>query len=424
MTVGVVGAGISGLTVVHELENRGADVLAYEARDEPGGVMRSRHVDGRVVELGPQRLRLTPGIDSLIDDLGLRDQLRFGDDDQPLYLYYDGELRVVPLSVREALTTNLLSLRGKLRILKEPFTDPARPGETVDEFLVRKFGPQAARRFFGPLYSGLYGTETQEMPMQYSLGRVLEKRGIDGSILLWIVRKLLSGSETPPVCTFDDGLGELPRRLYEAHADSIALETPVTQIRNCEHEEGFELVTENDAAVVDDVVLTTPAGTSADLLESVDSGLAATLDRFNYNPIAIVFLESAFDREGIGTLVPSTEPSQISGLTWNASFLDRDRVFTCYIDPGRYPDLIDASDDELAAVATTEFERITGADATPLDVHVWTPGMPAYDRSWTAMDDLELPDGIHLCANYVGRAGIPGRIRNGTRLADTLAGGK
>ncbi len=33
--------------------------------------------------------------------------------------------------------------------------------------------------------------------------------------------------------------------------------------------------------------------------------------------------------------------------------------------------------------------------------------MPAYDRSWTAMDDLELPDGIHLCANYVGRAGFP-----------------
>ncbi len=117
------------------------------------------------------------------------------------------------------------------------------------------------------------------------------------------------------MCTFDDGLGELPRRLYEAHADSIALETPVTQIRNCEHEEGFELVTENDAAVVDDVVLTTPAGTSADLLESVDSGLAATLDRFNYNPIAIVFLESAFDREDRDTrAVDGAESDQRSHL--------------------------------------------------------------------------------------------------------------
>ncbi|ELY45946.1 protoporphyrinogen oxidase [Natronorubrum bangense] len=418
MKIGVVGAGISGLSLVHSLADRDVDVVAFEARQEPGGIMRSRHVDGHVLELGPQRLRLTPKIESMVDELGLREQLRTGDDSKPLYVYHDGELSVVPLSVREAVTTDLLSPLGKLRILKEPLTGPAKPGETVDEYLVRKFGRQAARRYLGPLYSGLYGTDTRDMLMEYSLGRALENAGIDGSVLLWVGRKVLSGRETPPICTFQDGLGQLSQRLYDAHADTIALETAVNDILDVD--DGFELVTDAGVERVDEVILTTPAETSAKLLASVDSDLEATLQRFNYNPIGMVFLESAFDGDGIGTLVPSHADSQISGLTWNASFLGRDRVFTCYIDPGSDPRMNERSDDELGTLAATEFERITGSPATPIDVHRWNPGMPAYDRSWTAMDDLELPSGVHLCSNFVGRAGIPGRVRNAARLAAEL----
>lgn len=421
MKVGVVGAGISGLALVHSLAERDVDVAAFEAREVPGGVVQSRRVDGRVVELGPQRLRLTPGLESIVDDLGLRDRLAFGDDDQPIYVYHDGELRVAPLSVREAVTTDLLGPLGKLRMLLEPLTGPARPDETVDDFLVRKLGTQAARRYLGPLYSGLYGTDPRDMLVEYSLGRVLEKAGVDRSVLLWVVRTLWEGGESPPICTFEDGLGELTDGLYEAHADAISLETPVESVR--EREGGYELETAEGTERVDEVVLTTPAPTCADLLAPIDADLEATLRRFNYNPIGMVFLESAFDGTGIGTLIPPGSDAQISGLTWNSSFLDRDGLFTCYVDPLSYPALTEASETELGRVGAAEFERITGAPATPIHVHRWDPGMPAYDRSWTATDDLELPDGIHLCANFVGRPGIPGRLRNAARLADELADG-
>ncbi|MDQ2052861.1 protoporphyrinogen oxidase [Natronolimnohabitans sp. A-GB9] len=419
MKVGVVGAGISGLTLVRSLAEQDVDVVAFEAREEPGGVVQSRHVDGHVVELGPQRLRLTPGLESMIEELGLRDRLQTGDDEQPIYVYHDGELKVAPLSVREALTTDLLGPAGKLRMLLEPLFGPPRPNETVDEFLVRKFGKQASRRYLGPLYSGLYGTDPRNMLVEYSLGRVLEKAGIDRSVLLWVVRKLLSGRETPPICTFEGGLGELTQGLYDAYADAIELGTPVETIRK--RDDGFELVTADTVEYVDEVVLTTPAETCAELLAPVDSGLEATLRRFNYNPIGMVFLESDFDGTGIGTLVPPGSDVQISGLTWNASFLDRDGLFTCYIDPLSYPPLSDASDEELGRVGAAEFERITGTAAAPIHVHRWEPGMPAYDRSWTAMDDLELPAGVHLCTNFVDRPGIPGRIRTATRLARELA---
>ena len=418
MRVGVVGAGISGLSAVHELADSGAEVVAFEARDEPGGIVRSRRIDGHLVELGPQRLRLTPGIESLVDALDLREELRFGDDDQPLYIYHDGQLRVVPLSVREAVTTDLLSPLGKLRILAEPLTGPARDGETVDDFLVRRFGKQAARRYMGPLYSGLYGTDPREMSMEYSLGRALDSAGVGRSLLVWLVRRLLTGRETPPICSFEEGLGTLTTALYEAHTDAISLDTPVTAIERAG--KGYDLHTETGTERVDEVVVTTPAATSAELLEPVDADLASTLRRFTYNPITMVFLESEFDRKGIGALVPSGGELPISGSTWNASFLDREGLFTCYVDPNSYPGMVDSTDAELGRVAADAFEVLSGASATPIGVHRWDPGMPAYDGSWTAMDELSTPEGIHLCANFVGRAGIPGRIRSAKGIVETI----
>lgn len=423
MTVCVVGGGVSGLALVHALEKRGVDVVAYEAAAEPGGLVKSRRVDGHVLELGPQRLRLTPTIATLIDELELGDELVYGDDDQPLYVYHDGRLGVAPLSVREAITTDLLSLRGKLRILGEPLTGPPRAGETVAEFLTRKFGTQAARRYMGPLYSGLYGTDPDDMYVEHSLGRALANAGVDGSILLWATKAVLSGRDPPPICTFGDGLKRLPEALADTHADRVHFETPVREIRRTDDRASYEVVTDDGTTVADDVVLTTPAGTSAALLESAEPELAATLSRFAYNPIAMVYLESDFTEPGIGCLVPDSEPLPISGATWNASFLGRDRLFTCYVDAGSYPDVCEASDADLEAAAAGAFEQITGASATPIYVHRWDPGMPAYDRSWTALDDLEVPDGLHLCTNFTERAGLPGRIRHATRLADELSAG-
>jgi len=188
--VAVVGAGVSGLATVHRLRKRGVDTVCFEADDRPGGIVRTVHDNGRVLELGPQRLRLTPPVEGLVDELGLRDEVREGDD-APLYVYHDGELRVAPLSVGEAVTTNLLSWRGKARVLAEPLTRSAHDGETVDRLLTRKFGREAARHFLIPLYSGLYGTPADEMPAEHSVARALDDAGVGRSVLR------LGGKEAP-----------------------------------------------------------------------------------------------------------------------------------------------------------------------------------------------------------------------------------
>jgi oxygen-dependent protoporphyrinogen oxidase len=417
--VAVIGGGVSGLATVEYLRRRGVDAVCFEAEDRPGGVMRTMRQDGRVLELGPQRLRLTPPVGSLVEELCLSDDVREGED-APLYVYHDDALRVAPLSVREAFTTDLLSWRSKARILAEPLTGPPREGETVGDLLTRKFGREATRRFLGPLYGGLYGTPVDEMPAEHSVARALDEAGVRRSVLVWVIKKLIRGRDTPPVITFDDGLGRLTEALYDENAEAVRLGESVEGIER--DGDGYRVLADDGAERVTDVVVTTPAPVAADILEDVAPS-ARALRRLSYNPIGVVHLLSEYEGDGVGVLVPDYEDVRVSGFTWNSSFLGRDGVFTSYIDPWSLPGMSDADDEELAEVAVEEFERVTGATAEPLHVHRWVPGMPAYDASWDALDEVSLPDGVYLCTNYVERAGVTGRLAHASSIADDISDG-
>ncbi|UPW01419.1 protoporphyrinogen oxidase [Halorussus gelatinilyticus] len=418
MSVGIVGGGITGLATHHYLRESGVESVVFEADDEPGGVVRSAEVEGKVLDFGPQRTRLTPAIRELVESLGLESELRRAAD-PPLYVYRDGRLRLVPQSPREAVTTDLLSWRGKFRALLEPLTGPARDGESVEAFLTRKFGPEVARYYFGPLYGGLYGSHPDEMPVEYSLSKALEKAGVERSVLTAVARKVLDGREAPPIVSFDAGLQRLPEALAAAHDEGVRLGTPVREIRR--EGDGFALETDDGATAVDRLVVTTPADVTADLLGDLAPDSAAALRELHYNPQAVVHLHAETDLTGAGYQVQYDEEFRTLGATWNDSLLDRDGVYTCYLGGSRNPELVERSDEALGSLAAAEFEEITGYEARDLSVHRLRRGMPAYDRSWAALDRISMPEGIRLCTNYTARAGLPGRVREAKQTAEALA---
>lgn len=432
--IGIVGAGITGLALHHYLYRRGLESTVFEAADEPGGVIRTRHLDGHVLESGPQRTRLTPTVQEIVEAVGLSEPTVEAQDG-PLYIKHRGTLRRAPLSFREAATTDLLSMRGKLRVLLEPLAGPPRDGETVEDYLTRAFGPEFATRFGGPIYAGLYASDPTEMPVEYSLQRVLDQYGVSGSAIVELLKARLRGQSPAPVVTFEGGMGELPRALYEQYPDTIRLAEPVESIR--ERDIGYELTAGGRPVVFDDVVITTSAPDAATLLANVDPNTAAALRELNYNPLAIVYLHAETSLEGSGHITAVTEPDVTLGVTWNDSLFDRNPserpgesggpsagrsgIYTCFLGGMKTPEAVRWSDDRLTTVAAEEFENATGYTARPLAVHRSPLGMPAYDRSWSAFDRISTPPGIHLCANYVTRPGIPGRIRQGKALAESLA---
>lgn len=425
--IGIVGGGLTGLTLGHHLAAEGVDHLVLEAAASPGGVVRSIEVEGRVLEVGPQRARLTADLFRLIEAVGLADQLLEVPAGLPLFILSRGRLRRAPLSFGSFVATDLISPAGKLRMLVEPLTRGVRPGEDVASFLTRKFGRQAYERFLGPLYGGLYASDPSRMEVELSLAHALRELGVKRSLLLSGIRGRQARGGGAPACSFVTGLQALPRALLEADRESIHLDTPVRELDRRSSDGAFILVTERGEVPVRTAVLTLPAPDAAELLRTAAPDPARRLASLRYNPLAVVHLlvdysDAVARLRGYGYQVAFGEPAATRGVTWNhAMFPDtpnRRGIFTAYLGGMADPRIVEEPDDRLGMRAAEEFHEATGVAARPLHVH--RTRVPAWDRSWRALDDLVLPDGLVLEAAYTARPGIPGRLSRARARARAL----
>jgi oxygen-dependent protoporphyrinogen oxidase len=451
--IAVVGGGLTGLALSRELDARGLDHIVLESADRPGGIVRSGEVSGRILEWGPQRTRLTPGLAALSRELGIDDRLITADPGLPLFVYARGRLRRLPSSPAAFLASDLLGPLARLRVALEPLTGGLRERETAGDYLIRKFGRAAYEDVLGPLYGGLYASRPTEMPSRFALARTLSELGVERSVVLWLLGR--RGAALPPACSYREGMQTLTDALAARARERLVTGTPVGSIRR----EGSELVvaTAEGPIACSDVVLTVPADVAAELLSSLDTDIAARLDGLAYNPLAIVHLlredgaasvpedgaasapedgagsvhedgaasppeDAAGSLRGLGYQVSFRAPLATRGVTWNdAMFGDagRDGVYTAYLGGAPTPEVVDLPDDRLGELAAEEFAAVTGVAARPIAVA--RTRMPAWDHSWSLLDGVRFPDGVHACATWETRPGIPGRLAAARRLAARLA---
>ncbi|MFB6312123.1 MAG: protoporphyrinogen oxidase, partial [Salinirussus sp.] len=332
-------------------------------------------------------------------------------------VYVRGHLCEVPFDRRTFVRTNLLSWRGKIRMLAEPLTRAGRGDESVAALFQRKFGTEAYRNLLGPMYGGIYGSDPEQMPARHALGSLLEAETEAHSLLRAFLQRVGRGRQFPSA-TFENGLQQLPNALARTYDDRVDLERAVTEIDR--GEEGYRLETPSGAEDVDQVVLTVPGPEAGSLLDGLASG-ASALRELTYNPFAVVSLRADVDRSGMGYQVGFDADIRTLGTTWNAALFERDDLHTAFLGGMHDPGVLEHDDEQLGSLAAREFETVTGTPAEAFDVWRLERGFPAYDASWDALTDLSLPDGVHIATNYAGRMGIPSRVREAAALAETLA---
>lgn len=414
--IAVVGGGITGLAVGWELSRRGADFVVLESGDEPGGVIRSREVEGRVLDLGPQRTRLTESFRGLVRDLGLESELLVAPRDLDLFVYSRGRLRRVPYSVAGMAVSDVVSLGGRLRAALEPLTRGADPAERVDRFFRRKFGDELYEVVIGPLYGGLYASDPADMEVGLSLQRVLEELRVGRSLLLTLLRR--GGRlSPPPACSFRDGMQALPRALGRSLGDRLRLRSGVQGLRRAGA--GWRLETAAGPVQAAAVVFTTPADAAACRLTSVAPEAAARLERLTYQPLAVVHLESGAELRGLGFQVSFTERgTALRGVTFNDALFGRRRLYTAYLGGAHRPDVVELPDSDISRIAADDFRRCTGHAAHALSVT--RTRVPAWDVSWRGLEGFHAPSGLHFAGSWRSRPGLPGRLAEAHRLATEL----
>jgi oxygen-dependent protoporphyrinogen oxidase len=416
--IAVVGGGITGLTLGWELEKRGADYVVLEAGSRPGGVIRSAEVEGRILDWGPQRARLTSGITRIVEEVGLKDEVVEAPSGLDLFVYRAGRLRAVPFSPGAFLSSDIVSLPGKLRMVLEPFTAGADLDERVSEYFTRKVGRELYETLIAPLYGGLYGSDPAEMRVGLSLIHVLREFGVRRSLLLPLFRR--GGKVVPPAaCTFHGGMHSLPRSLAARLGQRLRLDAPVRCVR--EAGSGWALELDGEVIEAESVVLTAPAPVTAHLLSEVAPRAAEKVASLRYNPLAVVHLHAETDLRGLGFQVAFSEPDlALRGVTYNDSLFGRENLYTAYLGGARHPEVSDMPAEVLAERAKKEFKACTGFDSRPLSVE--HERMPAWDISWSALQGLSLPSGLRVAANWWSRPGLPGRLAEAERTARALTG--
>ena len=175
----VVGAGISGMSLAYRLQRASPliDVTVLEQANRPGGKVWTERFEDYRIEFGANGfLDAKPSTLALCRDLGLAEQLIPASEaaGRNRFLALDDRLRPFPRTFVEFLRSDLLSWKGKLRLLAEPLAPRrcSRDEESIHDFVRRRAGQEAADVFADALVTGIYAGDPAVLSLPASFPRL------------------------------------------------------------------------------------------------------------------------------------------------------------------------------------------------------------------------------------------------------------
>lgn len=176
MRVGIVGAGATGLSAGYTLAKSGHHVTVLEKGSELGGLAASIRVGGTPLERYYHHLFASDtAIISLIDELGLKDDLRFRS--PPTGIYYEGRLH--PFGTpREMLSFKPLRPIDRVRFAaSSAYLKMLKRHERLEDvealtWTAKYAGPRATEVIWEPLLRGKFGDRAAEVSMAWLWARV------------------------------------------------------------------------------------------------------------------------------------------------------------------------------------------------------------------------------------------------------------
>jgi len=454
----IVGGGIAGLAVAHELARRGIDdAVVLEAEGRPGGNIRTHAIDGYSIEEGPNGfLDNVPATLALVERLGLGARLLPSSDAaRKRFLWRRGALRRLPEGPASFLTSPLLSLSARLRVLAEPFARrrPARE-ETVHEFASRRIGEEAATVLVSAMVSGVFGGDSRALSLESAFPKMYDMETRHGGLVRAMLARMRQARRDPSprrsgggpagpggvLTSFDAGLEILIRALAAEAGSRLRLGARVESI-GFPGSAGIEVrLSGGEILRTPAAVLAVPAWDAARILDHDLEDAARILRSIPPAPIAVV--ATGFRREdvarpldGFGFLAPRIEDLRILGCLWDSSIFPgrapdgrilMRTMIGGYTDP-RAPDL---DDEALSAIVLRDLDRTVGIRAAPVLCRIfrYPMGIPQYTRGhpdrMRALDAIrERMPGLHLAGNSYRGISVNRCVEDAAPVADAVVAG-
>ncbi|MEI8134071.1 MAG: protoporphyrinogen oxidase [bacterium] len=451
-SIGIIGGGITGLTLAYRLARAGATFTLYESSSRVGGPIHSIHKDGFLVEAGPNTLlESSQEVASLVHDLGLDSHKIYPSNvSRKRYILKNGKTLAMPLSPGQFIGTDLFSFGAKVRLLGEPFrgrsTNPNE--ESVASFVRRRLGKEFLEYGMDPFVSGIYAGDVEKLSMRYSFPKLFSLEEKHGSIIKGQIKGLkdtkrskLPNTASTRMYSFDEGLGALTDKLYHKIEEHVKLSAHVTRLEQLP--QGWNIYYSHNGteyiSTHEKIVLTLPAYKIAELSHNIDSVDFSSLSEIYYPPLVSIAL--GFKREdvghtldGFGALVPSVEKRNILGALFNSSlFPDRapsEKVLlTNFIGGVRNPDITQRSESEQVELVLKDLRDILAVKNDPIFIHrsYFAHAIPQYElgfgRYLETMSSIESKaDGLFFAGNFRNGISLGDCISRASFLAEKLTG--
>lgn len=486
--IAIIGGGISGLSAAWHAKQLGMEVELFESGPKLGGVLGTIQWDGRLIEGAADNF-------ATLDDEAVRWCRAMGmveefippeaDNRRAMVLFRGkpvpipgGFSLVQPTRILPVLTTPLLSIAGKVRLLWEYFI-PARKDqadECLYDFAVRRLGKEAFERLVEPIVGGIFTADPKRLSMQATLPQFVAMEKEHGGLIRgWLAQKRKKGEHSKGSKTEIEQQASgaryaqflAPKQGMAWWIDAIEsklsnvrfhLNCPVHSIHRIEKRSSIESIEtrEGYAATGDEqwhleidngtklafdgIILATPASISAKLLMHVATESSEQLTKFRAASSVVVAM--ILDRQEIqkmawcfGIVVPEIENRPVLAISFSSlkypGRVHQDEILVrIFMGGSLKPELLLLEDRDLLQIAMEELKAVIGFSGQPRWSKVirWNAAMPQYDVGHPGRVELleaslakEAPSIQLAGASYKG-VGIPQCIRSGRKAVEVLAG--
>ena len=461
--VAVIGGGISGLAAAHRLLQLqpDANLTLLEAGARLGGALHTHRDGDLLIEQGADSFLTAPAAArQLCEQLGIADELiPVSRENRRALVVCRGQLQPVPPGfvlmaphrLKEIWKSPILSLRGKLRIMREPWVRPP-PGiqqedydESVASFARRRLGWEVCERLVQPLMAGIYVADAERLSLAATQPRFLQAERDYGSLWGYVRAARAkgnreggsSGARYDAFVTPSLGVGQLVDALAASlPPNAIQMNAPVQQVsRRANH----WLISRPNSApeIYDGLLLAVAAPVAGALLQQIDEGLADKLCQIRHASSVVVSLVYRCDQiraplDAFGLVAPAMERRKIIAASFaSQKFPGRApanmTILRVFLGGTLQPDLVELPDEQLIALASAELDDLMGVVGDPemYQVKRWRDAMPQYDVGHLALvKQIEEAAGQHpglaLAGNAYRGVGIPHCIAYAQQAAERI----
>lgn len=431
--IGIIGAGISGLSLAYHLQKNKQPYILFEASDRPGGYIQSLQVDQYQLELGPNSVLIDTDTETFLHEIGLASQIiQAKDVSKHRYIYRKGKYRKLPSHPLRFISSGFFSLATKWAVYQETRRKAQYvENESLAAFFRRRFSQEIVDYALNPFVSGIYAGDPEKLLVEKTFPNLIEYERTYGSIIRGFVKNK-SGARKKSI-SFKKGMEQLPKALAQP-LEGLQLNCPVLQIEP--QEKGFLVYTPKEALLVDQVVIASSAPATSKYLENHFSDWSQSLKKINYPPMTAVHTaykrsEVGHSLDGFGGLNPKIEQQFTAGSIWTSTIFEgrcpEDEVlFTSFVGGSLSAAHTQKDAAFIQSSVAQELERVyqIKGKAQFQNLFAWEKAIPQYDLDAIPAQQFAQGyenQGIHVCANWLGGISLADAMRKGKELAQKLS---